>query len=70
MNGSEFFMLFIAMLAAMIWIAPIVLIASSDRTNGGEKIAWVLAVVFVSWFAWIFYWLIAPINREKVKPEN
>ncbi|WP_436836565.1 PLDc N-terminal domain-containing protein [Paraglaciecola arctica] len=43
-------------------MSPIILIAVSDRTRGGEKFAWILAVIFVSWFAWIFYLLLAPLK--------
>jgi hypothetical protein len=45
-----------------IWLLPILIIAGSDRTTGGEKLAWILAIVFLSWFAWIFYALLAPIK--------
>ena len=48
----------------LIWLLPILLIAVSDRTGGKEKVAWILAVVFISGFAWIFYILLAPL-REK-----
>ena len=48
-----------------VWIIPILLIAVSDRTSGGEKLAWVLAVIFVSWFAWIFYLLLAPLKSRR-----
>ena len=47
----------------LIWLLPILIIASSDRTTGGEKLAWILAIVFLSWFAWIFYALLAPIKE-------
>ena len=47
------------------WLFPILIIVSSDKTTGREKLAWVLAVVFISWFAWVFYFLLAPI-----KPRN
>lgn len=48
-----------------IWLLPILIIIGSNRTTGGEKAAWVLAVIFVSWFAWVFYMLLAPIkNRD------
>ncbi len=50
-----------------IWLLPILLIAVSDKTTGGEKLAWILAIVFLSWFAWVFYLLLAPI---KEKPER
>jgi len=46
----------------VIWLLPIVIILCSDRTTGGEKLAWILAIVFLSWFAWIFYFLLAPIK--------
>lgn len=47
----------------IIWLLPIVIILCSDKTRGGEKLAWILAIVFLSWFAWIFYFLLAPIGR-------
>ena len=47
-----------------IWLLPILIIACSDKTTGGEKVAWILAIVFLSWFAWIFYFLLAPISRR------
>lgn len=48
----------------IVWFSPIMLIVSSDRTRGGEKVAWILAIFFISWFAWIFYMMIAPINKN------
>lgn len=50
----------------LIWLLPILIIAFSDKTTGSEKLAWILAIVFLSWFAWIFYFLLAPV---KEKPE-
>lgn len=50
-----------------VWLLPILIIASSDKTTGGEKFAWILAIIFLSWFAWIFYFLLAPI---KEKPDH
>ncbi|MCH2058036.1 MAG: PLDc N-terminal domain-containing protein [Thalassotalea sp.] len=40
------------------------MIAKSDRTHGGEKVAWILAVIFISWFAWVFYLLLAPLKQQ------
>jgi hypothetical protein len=48
-----------------IWFLPILIILCSDKTTGGEKLAWILAIVFLSWFAWIFYALLAPIKRRE-----
>jgi hypothetical protein len=47
----------------VIWLLPIVLIALSDKTDGKEKVAWILAVIFISWFAWVFYLLLAPLKQ-------
>ncbi len=52
-------------IASLAWLAPFLIILGSSKTNGGEKLAWLLAVFFISWFAWIFYFLLAPI-----KPPN
>ncbi len=46
----------------IVWLLPIVIILLSDRTSGGEKLAWILLIVFFSWFAWIFYFLLAPLK--------
>jgi len=48
-----------------IWLLPIWIIATSDKTTGFEKIAWLLAIICLSWFAWIFYFFLAPL-----KPKN
>lgn len=47
-----------------IWLLPILIIATSDKTTGGEKAAWILAIIFLSWFAWIFYFLLAPLKQK------
>jgi hypothetical protein len=49
---------------AFIWVCPILIIFNSRKTSGAEKLAWILAVIFISWFAWVFYWLLAPLNRK------
>lgn len=45
-----------------VWFLPILLILGSEVTSGGEKAAWILAIIFLSWFAWIFYFLLAPLK--------
>ena len=52
------------LLTLFIWFLPIVLILGSDKTNGAEKLFWLLAVIFVSWFAWILYALLAPLGEK------
>lgn len=49
----------------LLWLLPILIIAGSDKTTGAEKLAWILAIVFLSWFAWIFYFLLAPIKERE-----
>lgn len=49
----------------LLWLLPILMIADSDQTSGGEKLAWILAIVFLSWFAWILYFLLAPIKPKR-----
>lgn len=51
-------------LAVFIWVLPILLIARSDKTSGLEKAVWILLILFFSWFAWIFYMLLAPLEPE------
>ena len=51
-------------ITGIIWLLPFVSILLSSKTSGKEKLAWILAVLFVSWFAWIFYLLLAPINKK------
>lgn len=60
---GSMFVLAGALLCLLIWLLPIILIAGSDRTDGREKLAWILAVIFISWFAWVFYLLLAPLRR-------
>jgi len=47
-----------------IWLLPFLIIGFSTKTDGKEKLAWILAVIFISWFAWIFYVLLAPLKRR------
>jgi small neutral amino acid transporter SnatA (MarC family) len=47
-----------------VWLLPVLMIMGSGKTTGGEKFAWLLAVFFVSWFAWVFYMLVAPIKNK------
>ena len=53
----------------VIWITPIILVAKSNRTHGTEKLAWILLIVFVSWLAWIFYLLLAPLKQNPSNPD-
>jgi hypothetical protein len=48
----------------IIWLLPFFIIISDRKTTGREKLAWLMAVIFISWFAWIFYLLLAPIRKS------
>jgi hypothetical protein len=52
-------------IAAFIWFLPILLIARSKKTGGGEKLVWILLVIFFSWFLWILYALVAPLSPKE-----
>ena len=64
MDAADFSTLFVAGLILFVWILPILVIASSRKTTGREKLAWILAVLLISWFAWVFYLLLAPIKKK------
>ncbi len=52
-------------IAVFIWCLPILLIARSKKTSGGEKLVWILLVIFFSWFLWILYALVAPLSPRE-----
>lgn len=64
MDDSGGALLLILLVMGLIWLIPLMSILSSRKTTGGEKLAWILAVLFISWFAWIFYLLLAPIKKK------
>lgn len=49
----------------LVWLLPILIIAASDETTRGEKAAWILAIIFLSWFAWVFYFFLAPLKPRR-----
>jgi hypothetical protein len=51
----------VAIGGVLLWLLPIVLIAASDKVGTAEKILWILAIIFLSWFAWILYFFFAPV---------
>lgn len=57
-------LLTIILAVVFLWLLPVILIAKSPKTFGVEKLLWIVAVLFVSWFSWIFYLILAPINKR------
>jgi Kef-type K+ transport system membrane component KefB len=64
MDDSALTLLIFMAIIGAIWLMPLLFIASSSKTTGSEKVAWIIAVIFVSWFAWIFYLLLAPLKKK------
>lgn len=65
MDSSDIAALIVFGGIAFIWLLPLLIIIGSRKTTGREKLAWILAVIFISWFAWIFYMLLAPIKKKR-----
>ena len=51
-------------LVALVWLLPVILILRSSKTNGAEKLVWVLLIFFFSWFSWLLYLLSAPVGEK------
>lgn len=62
-NSSVYLILFSVL--ALVWVLPFILILLSNKTSGREKLAWLIAMLFISWFAWIIYLLIAPVIKRE-----
>jgi len=56
--------LIILAIYALIWLAPLLIISKSSKTSGSEKLAWIIAMLFVSWGAFVFYLLLAPLKKR------
>ena len=65
MDNSDAGLLFTLFIIALVWLLPVIMILFSRKTTFSEKLAWILAVIFISWFAWIFYLLLAPIKSKR-----
>jgi len=51
-------------LIAILWWLPVILILRSKKTNGWEKLVWVLLIFFFSRFSWLIYLLVAPVGER------
>jgi hypothetical protein len=56
----SWFPLFLILL--VVWILPIIIIAKSQNVGRQEKMAWILASLFISWVCLIVFLLIAPLK--------
>ncbi|WP_299006199.1 hypothetical protein [uncultured Shewanella sp.] len=57
----------LTLLYTIAWIAPMAFIACSSQITKYEKIAWIIAITFISWFAFIIYLLVRKIKINRLK---
>ena len=65
--NTEIFGMHPFLFAGIVWIIPVFMVAFSNKTFSKEKATWIIAVLAVSWFSWLFYFIVAPIVE---RPEN
>lgn len=46
------------------YLIPLIVIATSKKVDGMEKLIWIMATLFVSWLAFIAYLIAAPVLKE------
>ncbi|KFZ36487.1 hypothetical protein HR45_16020 [Shewanella mangrovi] len=44
------------------WLIPITIISRSQNVGRQEKLAWIVATLFISWICLILFMLIAPLK--------
>ncbi|MCQ8879844.1 PLDc N-terminal domain-containing protein [Pseudoalteromonas shioyasakiensis] len=49
------------------YILPVVLVLNSKRTQGHEKNAWLIGIIFFSWLGLVMYFAIVPKHGHKKK---
>ncbi|MDN3650803.1 hypothetical protein QWZ13_18155 [Reinekea marina] len=61
---------FLGQFLLIFWFIPLLSIIFSKKVSGKEKLAWLLAMIFVSWFAWVFYMLLAPLKPKQIELQS
>lgn len=70
---SKIGLLFISaiyLVAAIIWLLPVILISGSSRAYGKEKMGWLVAGLLLSWLAWLLHLLLAPLADPATRKNN
>ncbi|WP_119393279.1 hypothetical protein [Salinibius halmophilus] len=49
--------------AIFLYLIPILWVLFSRKVSGVEKLGWVLAILFISWVAWIIFLIVAPVKK-------
>lgn len=60
-NGIE---LGILVVMAVVWLLPIIDIARSSKVDKDEKLIWIFSCLALSWFCWILFYALAPLNKN------
>lgn len=47
-----------------LYMIPILWVLFSRKVSGVEKLGWVLAILFISWIAWIIFLIVAPVKKR------
>jgi hypothetical protein len=64
-SGFDVFIRWLVIILFFIfWLAPLVLIYRSEEVGEKERTAWIFATLFVSWFSWVFFLLLAPLKPK------
>ena len=50
------------LLIFIFWGIPILVISSSKKVGRSEKLAWIIATLFISWACLLLYLLLAPLK--------
>ena len=57
------------LLAFLLWGIPLGFIVSDPIVSRKERIIWVFATLFVTWFAWLLFLWVAPVLPKKSQYE-
>lgn len=61
-NLSDYSHWLIIIIMFLLWLIPISMIVNANNVEKDEKILWLLACIFISWLAWFFFMLFAPLK--------
>lgn len=54
-------------LFALIWLLPLLDVYRSNKVSYEEKVLWLIGCMFISWWAWIFFYMFAPLLKKNIK---
>lgn len=57
----------IFLIFALIWLLPLLDVYRSNKVSHEERVLWLIGCVLVSWWAWIFFYMFAPVFKKEFK---